>query len=167
MIWSMIPWRLVAAGLALAAAAAFGATLMHKHDQKRYDALQARYETFVDKTMAEGAKAKKDAADKDAVYLKRKEEADAQNSAALATLAGTIKRLRDARSGSGFVPQAAACPGSPERAGFDRAELERALRTFDQEVQGLVDEGSRAVVDLDTAKKWAQSIPAVSPPTGR
>ena len=87
-----------------------------------------------------------------------KEKSDAENARATASLRATIRKLRDERASSSFVPPAASAPASPDRAAFDRAELERALRELDSGVQGLVDEGSQAVVDLDTAKGWAQGL---------
>jgi len=86
---------------------------------------------------------------------KRREESDVENLRLRTALDATTRKLRDARANSNFVPAAASCPERPSSAAFDRALLERALRDFDSEVQGLVDEGSRAVIDLDTAKRWA------------
>lgn len=95
-----------------------------------------------------------------AADITKKEKADdelkkARTDAATAN-AGWL-RERQKRADSGFVPGAAACPGVPTRAAFDRAELERALRDFDTGIQGLVDEGSGAIISLDNAKRWAQS----------
>lgn len=81
---------------------------------------------------------------------KRKDAADAENSAALAALAG---RLRDARSRPVSAP--AACPSSPDGAARFRTESDRAYRDF---VEGLRAEGercSKALIGLNTAKGWA------------
>lgn len=86
---------------------------------------------------------------------KKKEVADADNLRLRGDLAVLTKRLRDARANSNFVPATASCPERPLSAAFNREALERALRDFDSEVQSLIDEGSRAVIDLDSAKAWA------------
>jgi Tfp pilus assembly protein PilV len=114
----------------------------------------AEYRTQV----AQAAQAAAEQALKKTVEDERKKEAaDAENLRLHAALDVTAKRLRDARRDSQFVPAAASCPDRPSSAAFDRTILERALRDLDTEVQGLVDEGSRAVIDLDTAKRWATS----------
>ena len=63
-------------------------------------------------------------------------------------------RLRDARAGRSVLPPAAPDAKRPAVAAFDRAELDRALRELDAEVRGIVEEGDRARIDLDTVKKW-------------
>jgi len=88
--------------------------------------------------------------------LQLKQEADNENKRTTAALLADIKRLRNARASGSFVPGSASAPASPDRATFDRAELEQSIRDFDTGVQGLVDQGSQAVIDLDSAKRWAQ-----------
>ena len=88
---------------------------------------------------------------------KKKEEADAENLRLHAALDATTRKLRDARANSNFVPAAASGSISPATACFSRTDLERALQQLDGEVQGLIEEGDRAIVDLDTAKKWARA----------
>lgn len=151
------PWwtRWAVLGVALLAAAAFGAAKMHAHDQARYDALEAKFEAFKDSAAALGREAKAAAAAREATDKTRKETADAENSAALATLAADIQRLRNARPRGGFLPAPGPAARSPDAVSFQRAELERALRAFDSGAAGLVAEGDKARVDLDSAKKWA------------
>lgn len=158
MLGLVIPWwgRWVALAIALVAAAAFGAAKMHAWDQNRYDALRGQFEKFKDQAEALGLQAKKDAKAKEASDKERKANADKENAAALAALAGTVRRLRAQRAHSNIVPAAPATAARPELATFDRAELERALRVFTSEVQGIADEGSAATVNLDSAKRWAQ-----------
>lgn len=82
---------------------------------------------------------------------KRKEKADEEHAAAIADLA---RKLRDARSRPVSTP--AACPSDPDGANRYRAEFERAYRDL---VAGLRAEGercSKAVIDLNTPKRWAQ-----------
>ena len=87
-----------------------------------------------------------------------KERTDAENQRTLDTLRADVKRLRLARAGRSFLPAATATAKSPDRACFDRAELESAIRDFDRGVASLIDEGDEARVNLDTAKKWAAAF---------
>ena len=121
----------------------------------RLKAVQSEYNGFVSTTKAQGESAKKEAARQKAIDQSNKEQADHENQTTIASLRADIKRLRDARSGGGFVPAATAGASRPDLACFDRSELESALRDLDRGVQGLVDEGSETTVNLDTAKKWA------------
>lgn len=84
-----------------------------------------------------------------------KEKADAENRATHAAL--DAERLRKQRTRTIFLPATASGPASPTSASFDRANLEQALQRLDAGVQGLVDEGDAAIVDLNTAKRWAQT----------
>lgn len=156
----ILPWyaRWVALGLAMLAAAAFGAFRMHEHDRKDYDKLHGEFEVFKDKVTALGMQAKKDAKAKEALDLKRKDAANHENALALTNLADTVAKLRNKRdSGRSIVPPAPAASKCPNgQACFDRAELERALRDYRSEIRQLVDEGSAVTVDLNTAKKWAK-----------
>mgnify|MGYP001565117177 FL=1 len=88
----------------------------------------------------------------------RKENADAENKRTTDALRVTIKRLRDQRAGASFVPPASSAAKRPDRATFDRAELERALQRLDDGVSGIVEEGDQARIDLDTAKRWSNSV---------
>lgn len=155
---SLVPWwaRIVAVGAVLAASAAFGAVKMHQHDQKAYDALQKRFDDFQDQVRVNGLAAKAAAKAKEEEDLKRKKDADEENAHALATLAGTIARLRNAHPAGSGVPTAPTTSSRPDLACFDRTELERAFRQYRTDVRGLVDEGSAATLNLDTAKRWAQ-----------
>ena len=130
---------------------------VHHHIYKQgYDAAMVKFDEFKGQVAAEGKAAQERATAQTLADKQRKESADATHEKAVADLNARIAGLRNARAGSSFVPAAATCPGSPERAGFDRAELERTLREFDTGIQKLVDEGSRAIADLDSAKSWAQ-----------
>lgn len=102
--------------------------------------------------VAETARVAKEAADR-----LSKEKADAQNLTLKRDLADTRKRLRDARAGAGgsLLPQPSPGAASPDLVTFDRALLERALREFTDEVEGLIAEGAEAVIDLDSARRWA------------
>lgn len=88
---------------------------------------------------------------------KLKERTDNDHKVTIDKLNADIKRLRDNRPRTSFVPTAPASARSPEVACFDRSELESAIRDFDAGIQRLVDEGSARTVDLDSAKQWAQN----------
>lgn len=155
----ILPWyvRWVALGLAMLAAAAFGAFRMHEHDRKAYDKLQGEFVVFKDKVTALGIQAKKDAKAKEDLDKKRKDAADHENALALDTLADTVASLRNSRAGRSIVPPAPAASKCPSgQACFDRAELERALRDYRSEIRGFVDEGSAVTIDLNTARRWAK-----------
>lgn len=151
-------WRWAALALALVAAAAFGAAKMHEHDQSRYDALQAQFEAFKDQTAALGREAKARTVAQEKADKEAKEKADAENSDALAALAGTIGKLRRSGAGSRGLPATPAPAGRPDLACYDRAILSGAYGTLVEEVRGGADEGSKATVDLNTAKLWVRGL---------
>lgn len=122
----------------------------------RLDAVRAEFKGFVDVTRALGEAAQKESIRREAADKTKKDQANAENKRTIDSLRADVKRLRDARAGGSFVPAAPAGSLRPELACFDRPELERAIRGLDRTVQGLVDEGSEATVNLDTARAWAQ-----------
>jgi hypothetical protein len=121
----------------------------------RLDAVQSKFDGFVATTKAEGEAAQKLKAAQEKQDKLNKEQTDAEVKRSLDGLRADNKRLRDARAGSRFVPGAASPASSPDRACFDRAQLEHAIRVLDSEVSGLVAQGSEAVVKLNAAKDWA------------
>lgn len=123
----------------------------------RLDAVKAEFKGFVDTTKAIGEAAQKLSDATKAADKKRQEQANEENKRTTDTLRADIKRLRNARASGNFVPAAATSASRPDLACFDRPELERAIRVLDLEIQGLVDEGSAAAVNLNTARGWAQS----------
>ena len=78
-----------------------------------------------------------------------------ENTLALDKLRADNKRLRSARASSSFVPATTTGASRPDLACFGRPELESALRTLDTEIQGLIEIGDEATVNLDMAKRWA------------
>lgn len=144
-------WRLVLELVLAGVLVVYGISMRTERDIARAEYSEFRREVAIAAQAAAEQALKKTIADQ-----KRKEEADADNLRLRGDLDLLTKRLRDARASSNFVPAAPSCPDRPDSAAFDRTLLERALRTLDSEVQGLVDEGSRAVIDLDTARRWAK-----------
>lgn len=124
----------------------------------RLDAVQAEYDGFVATAKAEGEAAKKLADATAAEDKRKKESSDHEYQTTIASLRADVKRMRDARAGSRFVPAAPAGSRRVDLACFDRAELERTIRDFDTAIQGLVDQGSADAVGLNVARSWAAGI---------
>ena len=153
-MWKMIvgnPWALAAL---FALGLAFGGSGAWWVQGLRLDALQA----FVATTKAQGEAAKKLADATAAEDKRKKESSDHEYQTTIASLRADVKRMRDARAGSRFVPAAPAGSRRVDLACFDRAELERTIRDFDTAIQGLVDQGSADAVGLNVARSWAAGI---------
>ena len=153
-MWKMIvgnPWALAAL---FALGLAFGGSGAWWVQGRRLDAVQA----FVATVKAEGEAAKKLAEATDAEDKRKKESSDHEYQTTIASLRADVKRMRDARAGSRFVPAAPAGSRRVDLACFDRAELERTIRDFDTAIQGLVDQGSADAVGLNVARSWAAGI---------
>lgn len=150
----MLGWAAVAAGVVIA-----GLGIALKVQSARLESCQSEYATFKAEVKALGEAAIKAAKQREADDKKRKEAADAENAKVRRDMAGVYdayKRLRDQRAASGFVPAAAPGAVRPDRACFNRAELERTLGVIDAGGAGIAKEGDDARVDLDTAKRWAK-----------
>ena len=134
----------------------------------RLDAVQA----FVATVKAEGEAAKKFADATAAEDKRKKESSDHEYQTTISSLRADVKRMRDDRARSRFVPAAPAGSRSVGLACFDRAELEQALQRFDDGISGLIAEGDADAVGLNVARSWAAGIrsgtslgsPANSPP---
>jgi hypothetical protein len=83
--------------------------------------------------------------------LKAKERADENYTRNLDRLRADLKRLRNARTD--FVPAPSASAPSPDRACFDREQLERAIRSLDSGVQALIERGDEALIGLEAARE--------------
>jgi hypothetical protein len=124
----------------------------------RLDAVQAEYDGFVATTKVEGEAAKKLADATAAEDKRKKESSDHEYQTTIARLDADIKRMRDDRSRSRFVPAAPAGSRSIGLACFNRADLERTLQQFDEAVTGLIAEGDADSVRLNVARSWAAGI---------
>ena len=122
----------------------------------RLDAVQARYDGFVATTKAMGEAAQKSADETKAKDKQRQEQADAENKRTINSLHADIKRLRNERASGGGLSAPTPITSDPTRACFDAAQFSAALRRLDEGILGIVETGSEAVINLDTAKKWAQ-----------
>jgi hypothetical protein len=125
---------------------------------ERSSAAQARAElaTFRAQVATAAEKAAEEALRRTIADERRKEQVDADHAKDLAALDSRIASLRARRADSGILPATAACPGRPDVAAINRAEYQRAYGALVDGLRGLGDEGSRAVMDLDAAKRWAQ-----------
>ena len=130
----------------------------------RLDTVQAKFDGFIATTKAQGEAAEKLAKAKEAEHKREKEIADHEYQTTITGLAADVKRMRDARARSGYVPAAPAGSRSPELACFGRTELEQALRRFDEGITGLFAEGDAQAVGLNVARSWAAGIRADTSP---
>lgn len=157
-MWKMIvgnPWALAALfalGLGSGAGGAWWVQGL------RLDAVQADYDGFVATTEAQGEAAKKLADAKVAEDKRNKESSDHEYQTTIARLDADVKRMRDDRARSSYLPAAPAGSRSPGVACFDRAELERTLQQFDNGISGLVAEGDADAIGLNVARAWAVRV---------
>ena len=154
-MWKMIvgnPWALATL---FALGLAFGGSGAWWVQGLRLDAVQAEYDGFVAATKSQGEAAKKLADATAAEDKRKKESSDHEYQTTIASLRADVKRMRDDRARSRFVPASPASSRNPGIACFDRAELERTIRDFDTAIQGLVDQGSADAVGLNVARGWA------------
>lgn len=160
-MWTTIlPWWVRWAVLAaLCAAVWIGGYITASHHQKaRAEAIQAKFDAFKAQTEAAGRQAAGVAKAKEAAAQQLKGNADAENLRTSADLRARLERLRHASATSVILPAAPAGARRPDLACYDRTELERALRGFMEEARGLIDEGSQAAVDLNSAREWVANL---------
>ena len=157
-MWKLIvgnPWALAAL---FALGLAFGGSGAWWVQGQRLAATQARFDGFVGTVKAEGDAAKKLADATAAEDKRKKESSDHEYETRIASLTADVKRMRDDRARSRFVPAAPAGSRSVGLACFDRAELEQALQRFDDGISGLIAEGDAGAVGLNVARSWASGI---------
>lgn len=152
--------RIAVLGIFSLSLMAFGAFKMHAHDKVAYEHLRQEYANFHADVTAKGKAAQTLADRKTAADKVNKEESDHAHTQALAALNTRITILRQRTDNSrNIVPSAAADSRNPEDITFDRAILEREIRgsitTLRAESRPIVDEGSKAVIDIDSVKPWA------------
>ena len=124
----------------------------------RLSAAQSTFDGFVSTTKAQGEAAQREAEAKAKADRQLKESSDREYQATIAALRADVKRMRDDRARSRFVPAAPAGSRNPGIACFDRAELEQAIRRLDSGVSGLIEQGDADAVGLNTARSWAGGI---------
>ena len=151
MPWSLLLNRWVLIGIAFAAVSAY-AGFEHWQAGRWED----KYVAFVAETKAAGVAAQAKAKEIETANKERKDKADADHAATVASLNADIERLRNERASRRYLPAPAAGSPSPERTCLSTADAERAIRDFIEAASGLVAEGDRAIADLNAAKEWAQ-----------
>lgn len=124
----------------------------------RLDAVQAKFDGFTAAVRAQGEAAKKLADATAAEDKRKKESSDHEYETTIAGLRSDVKRMRDARAGSSFVPAAPTSSRNLGVACFDRAELEQALQRLDSGISGLIEEGDADAVGLNVGRSWAAGI---------
>ncbi len=142
--------------LAVLGIAGAGAYVNGARWSAKYEQLRTEHVAFKAQVAVLGEQAKEAAVRKAAYDAKLKARIDDENkriAAALRTDVARLRHERDAARGS-LVPPVSADAGRPDLACFDRTGLESALREFVDEIRGFVDEGAKATLDLDTAKRW-------------
>jgi len=122
----------------------------------RLDSAKTKYDLFVAQVKAVGDAQEAAAKLKDAENKTRMEKANAENARTRSALAVALNGLRNASSRGGGLSSPAPSAASPARTCFDPAKLDSALRKLDAGILGIVEVGSGAMIDLDSAKTWAQ-----------
>lgn len=140
-------WQLIAIGLLV-----LSGYLYYKH----CESVKAEYVLVIAEAKRLGAEQEKKTQEIISRNIREKEKADSENSRLRKSNAALSRSLRESRSRGQFLPPAPSGAKRPERACIDRAEFERALQRLDERVSGLIEEGDKARIDLDTAKDWAQ-----------
>ena len=153
---NLIIYAVVAIAL-IGAAAGFYGKIHHDGYEQGKAEVQAQFNKFKEDTAKLAAEQAEKARVQQQSDQLKKDTADAENKAAMARLNATIGELRHQRDSSraAFLSSTAASPGSPQSTCFSTSELGAAYGRLVESVRGIADEGSKAVTDLDTAKKWA------------
>lgn len=131
--------------------------------------VQAKFDKFVaDATLIAEQQAKETALENQRLK-NAKELSDEENLRARDALKFYDERLRELTAkiaNTSRMPGPPANTSRPDLTCFSRAELDRAdadyrtrEATLRARIHALIGEGSEAAVDLNTAKKWAQSLP--------
>ena len=124
----------------------------------RVTAAKSEFAAFVSITKAQGEAAQREADAKAKADRQLKESSDHEYETRIASLTADVKRMRDDRARSRFVPAAPANSRSPGLACFDRADLDGALRRLDAGISGLIEEGDAGAVGLNAGRRWAAGI---------
>ena len=150
-MWSLFLNKLVLLAIAFAAVSAYAG-----FEHWRAGKWEKDYYTLEADVKAKGEVAKAQAKAKEAEDKQKKEAADAENAKTVIALTADNERLRQQRATRSYLPPASPGAGKPETACLNRADAERAIRDFVEGAGRLAEEGDRAIVDLNTDKRWAQ-----------
>jgi hypothetical protein len=144
----MTGWLLVFCGLTVA----FGGLQTH-----RLKAEKREHAEFRAQVKAVGEAQEKRTQETIARNQKAKESADAQVKRLTAANKSLADSLLNARSSSGYLPRPAPGSASPDRACFDRAELESAIAQLDAGLSGIAGKGDEARIAIDGLRDWAKA----------
>lgn len=163
---ALIPWWVRCVALAAVCAVLWGHGYFTGADSQKSStaSVQAQFDAVKAQTEAAGRQAEAVAKSKESAARQLKEQADAENTRTLADLRTRLELLRHANSGASIVPAAPPGASRPDLACYDRAELQRALGDFLEDARRIVDEGSSAAIDLNTAKEWVLRLKMSAPP---
>jgi hypothetical protein len=149
--------------LLVAALLATGGIASCEHKEKV--AIQTTYDSFVTKVNTLGKEAAEEAKNKEETDKRIQVKANDDRKKLLADNAILVKRLSSNNSRRSAVSAPSPLAGSPDRISFDSAKFAGAVRSFDEGLKryeegvfGIATEGSKAVIDLDSAKGWATSL---------
>ena len=155
-----IPLPLMAWGAIGAGVIILGLGIALKVQTARLDHCKAEYAAFVAETKRLGEEAQRKAKETEAKNLKAKEIADADTTKLRTDNAALARRLRQStRAGGGSLSPAPAGSKCPQgQTCFDTAEYQRADGIFVTGARKLADEGTAVSIDLNTARKWADTV---------
>lgn len=160
MTWLFLNWRwaVPVAALLLAVTIAGVQTKRIQWAKEETAKIQRDFDKFKGGVAALGEKAKAEAAAKETADKQRKDKADAENKRTADSLRADVARMRRERDSAGrsFVPAITTCPASPAEADQRQAEYQRAYRELVRGIRELGDEADGEIVDLNSAKRWAQ-----------
>ncbi len=148
MTFLLANWKLVLIGLLILSTGFF--FKLWREEVRAFAVFKAQVEV-----LGKAAQVEKERIEREHKLLK--ERTDVENKRTTANLRATITRLRN-DPGQGGLSSPTPSPASPDRTCFDPAALDRALRNLNQDLLGLIEEGSQAVIDLDSAKAWARGV---------
>lgn len=144
-----------------------GAATVFHFENVRLNAMKQKYDQFVASTQAAGELAKKQAEAKAKSDLNLKESSDREYEAVIARLHANIKRMRNSRPTSSFVPTSTSGTRNPKVVCFDRTDLELSLQHLDAGVSRLIEKGDESSAGLNVARHWVAGIGSNTSPRNR
>ena len=150
---SLLANKWVLIGIAFAMSVAYG---VYQHWQA--ERWRDKFYRFEAQVIEAGKAAQQRTEAREAADKLAKEKADADGAKKRRDLDGmyaAYRSLRDQRTRGSLLPEAAPGAANPDRITFERKGFDSALSGFDTGVTGLLEEGDRAIGDLNAARLWA------------
>lgn len=136
----------------------------------RLDACKAEFETFKTEVRVIGEQAAAEAKaqeEKDKQRLKRANDENAKAKRDLAGMYAAYDSLRSQRTSQSALPAAAPGAADPDRACFSRSAIDKGMADIDRQLldgaESIIRKGDGAIVDLNTARKWATDTGRAEP----